>query len=132
MGGPALRRLPGCARAQPTPLDETFTYPLCPAANEYVPSDTQPVDPDDMAFWLYSSGTTGLPKGVYYSHRQIVLHAMGLLATFGTSRDRLLGAGGESEVFALDEHRVLRLYRRRHEAPQQTAAVSLALPRHAI
>ena len=43
-----------------------------------------------------------------------------LLAGFGTSRDRLLGAGGESEVFALDDQRVLRLYRQRHEAPQQT------------
>jgi len=45
-----------------------------------------------------------------------------LLATFGTSRDRLLGAGGESEVFALDEQRVLRLYRARHEAARQTSA----------
>ncbi len=45
-----------------------------------------------------------------------------LLATFGTSRDRLLGAGGESEVFALDHDRVLRLYRRSHEAPQSTSA----------
>ncbi len=45
-----------------------------------------------------------------------------LLATFGTSRDRLLGAGGESEVFALDEERVLRLYRARHEAAKQTSA----------
>ncbi|MCW2811077.1 MAG: hypothetical protein JWP61_1535 [Friedmanniella sp.] len=50
-----------------------------------------------------------------------------LLAAFGTSRDRLLGAGGESEVFALD-HRpdqerelVLRLYRSGHEAPLPTA-----------
>jgi putative membrane protein len=45
-----------------------------------------------------------------------------LLASFGTGRDRLLGAGGESEVFALDDSRVLRLYRQRHEAPRQTIA----------
>ena len=44
-----------------------------------------------------------------------------LLATFGTSRDRLLGSGGESEVFALDEQRVLRLYRARHEAAKPTS-----------
>src|SRR5215204_7082611 len=50
-----------------------------------------------------------------------------LLADFGTSRDRLLGAGGESEVFALDEERVLRLYRRRHEAPEPTISQLRAL-----
>ena len=44
-----------------------------------------------------------------------------LLAAFGTSRDQLLGSGGESEVFALDHDRVLRLYRGRHEAPRRTA-----------
>lgn len=34
---------------------------------------------------FYTTGTTGLPKGVYYSHRQIVLHTMALLATYGTA-----------------------------------------------
>ncbi|CAA9318209.1 MAG: hypothetical protein AVDCRST_MAG61-2137 [uncultured Friedmanniella sp.] len=53
-----------------------------------------------------------------------------VLQAFGTSREQLLGAGSESEVFALDEHRVLRLYRRRHEAPQQTAAQLQALYSH--
>ena len=53
-----------------------------------------------------------------------------VLEAFGTSRDQLLGAGSESEVFALDEHRVLRLYRRRHEAPRQTAAQLQALYAH--
>jgi putative membrane protein len=45
-----------------------------------------------------------------------------LLARFGIGPDQLLGSGGESEVFALDHERVLRLYRSRHEAPRQTAA----------
>jgi putative membrane protein len=45
-----------------------------------------------------------------------------LLSIFGIGRDQLLGAGGESEVFAIDHERVLRLYRSRHEAPRRTAA----------
>ena len=43
-----------------------------------------------------------------------------VLAAFGVSRDRLLGSGGESEVFALDEGRVLRLYRGGHQAAATT------------
>ncbi len=43
-----------------------------------------------------------------------------LLASFGTSRDQLLGSGGESEVFAIDEQRVLRLYRRPHDPSDRT------------
>jgi putative membrane protein len=37
-----------------------------------------------------------------------------LLAEFGTGSARLLGGGGESEVFAIDDQRVLRIYRRPH------------------
>jgi putative membrane protein len=51
----------------------------------------------------------------------------GLLAAFGIGRDQLLGSGGESEVFAIDHDRVLRLYRDRHEAPRRTATQLQAL-----
>jgi putative membrane protein len=39
-----------------------------------------------------------------------------VLAELGTSRAALLGEGGESLVFALDEDRVVRLYRTAHES----------------
>jgi len=32
---------------------------------------------------FYTTGTTGDPKAVAYSHRQLVLHTMGILSTFG-------------------------------------------------
>ncbi|MEE4274970.1 MAG: fatty acid--CoA ligase [Thermoleophilia bacterium] len=33
-------------------------------------------DEDTCATTFYTTGTTGLPKGVYYSHRQLVLHTL--------------------------------------------------------
>src|SRR6516162_2697937 len=33
-------------------------------------------DENTQATTFYTTGTTGLPKGVYYSHRQLVLHGM--------------------------------------------------------
>ena len=39
-----------------------------------------------------------------------------VLAALGTDRDRFLGEGGESQVFALDADRVARVYRAGHES----------------
>jgi fatty-acyl-CoA synthase len=45
----------------------------------------------DASSMCYTSGTTGNPKGVAYSHRGNVLHSMGVAGTLGiTSKDRLL------------------------------------------
>lgn len=40
-------------------------------------------DENTQATTFYTTGTTGLPKGVYYSHRQLMLHTMSMLAHFG-------------------------------------------------
>jgi fatty-acyl-CoA synthase len=42
-------------------------------------------DENAQATTFYTTGTTGLPKGVYFSHRQLVLHAMAELALFGVA-----------------------------------------------
>lgn len=43
-------------------------------------------DENTMATLFYTTGTTGLPKGVYYSHRQLVMHTLGV-ATSVTGLD---------------------------------------------
>jgi len=40
-------------------------------------------DENRRATTFYTTGTTGDPKAVAYSHRQLVLHTMGILAGFG-------------------------------------------------
>ena len=41
-------------------------------------------DENRTATLFYTTGTTGDPKGVTYSHRQLVLHTLGLVAGFGS------------------------------------------------
>ena len=50
------------------------------APNEF---EFQDFDENTRATTFYTTGTTGEPKAVAYSHRQLVLHTMGVLAGFG-------------------------------------------------
>ena len=40
---------------------------------------------DTRATTFYTTGTTGLPKGVYYSHRQLVLHTLAVVASLANA-----------------------------------------------
>ncbi|MBI2277934.1 MAG: fatty acid--CoA ligase [Dechloromonas sp.] len=42
-------------------------------------------DENTRATTFYTTGTTGLPKGVYFSHRQLVLHTLAVTAHLGTA-----------------------------------------------
>src|SRR5471032_329960 len=53
---------------------------LSASATSYVFPD---FDENTRATTFYTTGTTGLPKGVYFSHRQLVLHTISELAAFG-------------------------------------------------
>jgi fatty-acyl-CoA synthase len=42
-------------------------------------------DENTIATTFYTTGTTGFPKGVYFSHRQLVLHTLGTLSSLNAS-----------------------------------------------
>ncbi|MFQ6022698.1 MAG: fatty acid--CoA ligase [Acidiferrobacterales bacterium] len=42
-------------------------------------------DENTRATTFYTTGTTGQPKGVYYSHRQLVIHTLGAMSALGTA-----------------------------------------------
>jgi acyl-CoA synthetase (AMP-forming)/AMP-acid ligase II len=77
-------------------LDDTAETRL-PLAAEYeaLLAKTNPeyafpeLDENTRATIFYTTGTTGLPKGVYFSHRQLVLHTFGLRSALaGTGHGR--------------------------------------------
>ena len=43
------------------------------------------LDENTQASLFYTSGTTGMPKGVTYTHRQLVLHTLGTAAGLADS-----------------------------------------------
>ena len=48
------------------------------------PYDFKDINERTVATLFYTSGTTGPPKGVFFTHRQLVLHAMGLAISTST------------------------------------------------
>lgn len=54
-------------------------------------------DENTRATTFYTTGTTGHPKGVYFSHRQLVLHTLAAAAAFGTAPEQ--GRFGRGDVY---------------------------------
>jgi acyl-CoA synthetase (AMP-forming)/AMP-acid ligase II len=60
-------------------VDGEYEDLLSHAADEYEFPD---FDENTVATTFYTTGTTGFPKGVFFSHRQIVLHTYGIMSVF--------------------------------------------------
>ncbi len=58
---------------------------LAAASDEFEFAD---FDENTRATTFYTTGTTGLPKGVYFSHRQLVLHTLGTLTALSTAYEQ--------------------------------------------
>ncbi|MFO7750729.1 MAG: fatty acid--CoA ligase [Desulfobacteraceae bacterium] len=57
-------------------FDDEYETMLKEQSDQY---DFPDFDENAMATTFYTSGTTGNPKGVYFSHRQLVMHTFGLM-----------------------------------------------------
>ena len=89
---PQLKSLKGvvtmsdAGTAPAAPFPNTRYYEDLMTESHY---DFPAIDEDAQASLFYTSGTTGMPKGVYFSHRQLVLHTLGLAAGIANSPVRM-------------------------------------------
>ncbi len=66
------------------PVDFAGEYEALLAASS-ADYDFPDFDENAQATVFYTTGTTGLPKGVYFSHRQLVLHTLGVATCVGAA-----------------------------------------------
>ena len=66
----------------PVSLSAEYESMLSGAEVDY---DFPDFDENAQATVFYTTGTTGLPKGVYFSHRQLVLHTLGVATSVGSA-----------------------------------------------
>jgi len=75
------------AAATTLPTIGEYESLLAAASPEYNFPD---FDENSIATTFYTTGTTGNPKGVYYSHRQLVLHTLAMTHTLATQEGQPL------------------------------------------
>ena len=98
---PVLRRAPYLRRVLVAAMDGGAVAELpegAEALSDFLAAATpapspEPASPDEVAFWLYSSGSTGAPKGVKHVHAS-------LRATADTYAAKVLGIAPEDVAFS--------------------------------
>lgn len=84
----------GTDNAFQIPFAATYEALLAAAAPDY---DFPDFDENTRATTFYTTGTTGAPKGVYFSHRQLVLHTLAAATALGTAPGQ--GRLGRDDVY---------------------------------
>ncbi|MBO3275530.1 fatty acid--CoA ligase [Pseudomonas schmalbachii] len=77
----------GSARPTQLPVLGEYEALLAGAGNHFEFPD---FDENSVATMFYTTGTTGNPKGVFFTHRQLVLHTLNELGTFAAYEDQAL------------------------------------------
>lgn len=75
----------GSAPSSPFPNTRYYEDMTTSKARYEFPS----LDEQSLATLFYTSGTTGMPKGVTFTHRQLVLHTLGIATGLGDAYGRL-------------------------------------------
>lgn len=90
---PQLKSLKGVVTMSDSGASPGFPFPKTRSYEDLVASATHfefpSLDENTQATLFYTSGTTGMPKGVWFTHRQLVLHTIGLAAGIANSPVRL-------------------------------------------
>jgi malonyl-CoA/methylmalonyl-CoA synthetase len=88
---PALREIALVEEPGASPPPEALTMPELHVLGAARAMPTSPAKPEDVAMILYTSGTTGRPKGAQLTHRNITSNLAGILNAWRISNeDRFL------------------------------------------
>jgi benzoate-CoA ligase family protein len=106
---PALTELPRLRAVVATGGDASGLPALLAAAEpECLP---EPVSGDDMAFWLYTSGTTGGPKAAIHLHRDLLAcRHYGIDVLRASEQDRMVATSKLFFAYALGNALLIPLY----------------------